>query len=322
MADNQKQFEKFLGNIQLIGDELSSLRTSRDSNRERIKKHWKDVLKRSTPTFEEQGSFEMGTVVKPISGDYDLDDGMYLQCIGDNPTEWPTTGTVQGWVVAAVKGYTREDPKRMKRCVRVPYQGGYHIDIPAYGKDSFGSTRVFKKDQAPSDFDESNPVALVDWFKERKKSHSDLRDIARFFKAWRDKRGGILTKVKSVTMTILIAEQISSNDRYDIAVRDTARNCEAYIRGGGNVSKPVAPFDCLTSGWTQDDRTAIADAFKALADRGQDAIDSESTAEGAKIWQKQFGERFPVPEDEQAGEKASSAQRTAGPAITGSGSFA
>lgn len=321
MANNQTQFKGFLGNIELVGGDLSSLRGSRDANRERIKKHWKESLKRAVPKFEEQGSFEMGTVIRPLEGDYDLDDGMYLQCIGDDPIEWPATSTVQGWVCDAVEGYTREDPKKMKRCVRVPYKGGYHIDIPAYGTDQFGTIRVFRKGQSPTEFDESNPVALVDWFKERKESHSDLRDLVRFFKAWRDKRKGALLKVKSVTMTILIAEQIRSNERYDQAVTDTARACESFIRSGGSVSKPVAPFDCLTSGWSEDDRAAIADAFKALADRGADAMAADSVRDGALIWQKQFGDRFPVPE-EQAEKGASGAFRSAAPAIAGSGSFA
>lgn len=322
MAENHKQFKGFLEKIELVGDDLTDLRKSRNANRDRITKHWKETLKRTVPTFEEQGSFEMGTVIRPITGDYDLDDGMYLNCIGDDPEKWPATSTIQGWVVDAVKGATSADPKKMKRCVRIPYKGGYHIDIPSYGTDSFGTIRVFKKDQSPTEFDESNPLALVAWFKERKESHSDLRDLVRFFKAWRDKQGGRLSKVKSVAMTILVAEQIKSSDRYDLAVRDTARSCESFIRAGGNISKPVAPFDSLSSSWTQEDRTAIADAFKNLADRGQDAIDADSIIEGAKIWQKQFGDRFPVPEEDKSSGLTSGAQRTAGPAITGSGSFA
>lgn len=321
MANNQTQFKKYLSNIELVGGDLSSLRSSRDANRERIRKHWRNVLARTVPTFEEQGSFEMGTVVRPLEGDYDLDDGMYLQCIGSDSSKWPATSTVQRWVSDAVSGYTVETPKKMKRCVRVRYKGGYHIDIPAYGIDSFGTTRVFKKDQAPTDFDESNPVALVKWFSERKQSHSNLRDLVRFFKAWRDKKKGVLSKVKSVTMTILVSEQIQSNDRYDQAVVDTARACESYIRSGGSVSKPVAPFDCLSSSWSTDDRTAIADAFKVLADSGEDAISSAKERDGALIWQRQFGDRFPVPPEE-AAKSPAGALRASAPAITGSGSFA
>lgn len=321
MADNQKQFSGFLGNIELVGNDLSSLRKSRDANRDRITKYWKDTLKRAVPTFEEQGSFEMGTVIRPLEGDYDLDDGMYLNCIGSDPAKWESTATIQGWVCKAVEGATKGDPQKRKRCVRVPYQGGYHIDIPSYGTDSFGTIRVYEKSVDPKDFVESNPTALVDWFNERKASHDDLRDLVRFFKAWRDYKKGALMKVKSVTMTILISEQIASNSRYDKAVVETARACESHIRGGGSINKPVAPFEDLTSSWTQEDRTAIADAFKAIADRGQDAIDADTVREGALIWQKQFGSRYPVPEESDS-KSGGGALRTAAPAIAGSGSFA
>lgn len=298
MPNTQTQFEQFLKNIELVGDDLANLRSSRDANRGRITKHWREVLERKLPIFEEQGSFEMGTVIRPLEGDYDLDDGMYLQCIGDDPSKWPSTSAVQGWVIDAVKGCTRDDPKRMKRCVRIPYQNNYHIDIPAYGQDHFGATRVFRKNQEPTEFDESNPLALVDWFKERKQSHSDLRDLVRFFKAWRDKQKGTLYKVKSVTMTVLVAEQIQSGDRYDQAMVNTARACENFIRCRFAIKKPVAPFDDLSSSWSEDDRSAIADAFLSLADRGTEAMSAESVRDGARIWRSQFGTRFPVPEDD------------------------
>lgn len=323
MADNQEQFKGFLSNIQLVGEGLGNLRKSRDANRDRITKHWKETLKRAVPTFEEQGSFEMGTVIRPLTGDYDLDDGMYLNCIGSKPSEWPATSTVQGWIADAVKGATREDPKKMKRCVRVPYQGGYHIDIPAYGKDEFGTVRVFKKDTSPTDFDESNPVALVKWFNERKKSHDDLRDLVRFFKAWRDYKKGALLKVKSVTMTILISEMIVSAENYADAVVATARACENHVRYGGSINKPVSPWEDLAAGWTADDREKIADAFKTLADRGADAIAAKEARDGALIWNKQFGDRFPVPEEKKSLlVAAGGAAKTAAPVITGNGSFA
>ena len=263
----------------------------------------------------------MGTVVRPIEGDYDLDDGMYLQCIGDDSAEWPATTTVQGWVCDAVKGATSQDPKKMKRCVRILYKSGYHVDIPAYGTDKLGTIRVFKKDQSPIEFDESNPLALVKWFKERKESHSDLRDLVRFFKAWRDHKKGVLLKVKSVTMTILVSEQIVSNTSYGKSVVDTARACESHIRSGASVSKPVAPFDDLTSSWTNDERTAIADMFKALADRGEDALTAETERDGALVWEKQFGKRFPVPEED-AAKAAGEALRTTNPPVVTSGKFA
>lgn len=321
MANNQKQFEGYLENIQLIGDDLADLRTSRDANRDRIKKYWKETLKRTQPVFEEQGSFEMKIVVRPISGDYDLDDGMYLKCMGTDPKNWESTETIQGWIVKAVEGYTKSDPIKKKRCVRVPYQGGYHIDIPAYGTDSFGTVRVYEKGKKTTEFDESNPMALVDWFSERKKSHSDLRDLVRYFKAWRDYKKGPLLKIKSVAMMILISEHVVSGERYDHAMRDTARACENHLRFGGKIEKPVSPFEDLTATWSDEDRTAIADAFKALADRGSDAISSDTVRDGALIWQKQFGDRYPVPAEDK--EKSSSgAMRTSTPPLVTSGNFA
>lgn len=321
MPNNHAQFKGFLENIQISTDDLTRLRKSRDANRDRVFKHWKEVLERPIPSFEEQGSFAMGTIIRPPDGeneDYDLDDGMYLNCIGDNPAAWPATATVQGWVVDAVKGYTRESPKRMKRCVRIPYQDGYHIDLPSYGINASGKTLVFKKDQAPSDFEESNPLQLVEWFEAYKNGNSNVRDFVRYFKAWRDNRQGCLLKIKSVTMTILIATRASYSYRHDQGVVETARACEAFIRSGSSILKPVAPFDDLTGSWTAEDRSNIAEAFKTLAERGDLALAADDVREGALIWQRQFGKRFPVPEDEGADAK-SAYLRTTNPPVSTSG---
>lgn len=323
MADNQKQFDEFLSNIQLVGTGLDDLRKSRDANRDRIKEYWKETLERVHPTFDEQGSFAMGTVVKPVSAeeDYDLDDGMYLNCIGEDTDEWPSTEAVQDWIKSAVEGYTRESPSKKKRCVRVPYKNGYHVDIPVYGTDESGKVRVFEQGKDASEFSESNPVDLANWFTDQCENHDDLRDLVRFFKAWRDYKGGRLKKLKSVAVTIMIAKKIASSSSNGQAVVDTASACETHIRGGGTITKPVAPYDDLTEGWSDEDREKIADAFKNLAERGLDALSAESVRDGALIWQKQFGERFPVPEEDKE-KAAAEALRTPHPQVVTSGTFA
>ena len=86
------------------------------------------------------------------------------------------------------------------------------------------------------------------------------------------------------------------------------------------ISKPVSPFDEMTKDWSEDDRKAISDAFKTLADRGGDAIAAETVRDGALIWQRQFGGRYPVPEEESKSQ--SGALRTTQPPVVAGGSYA
>ena len=133
MANTHEQFQDYLAKIRLSAAKRSGLRESRKANRNRIKKHFTEVLKRAAPKFHGQGSFMMHTNLNPIAGsnaEYDLDDGVYLQCLGTDPTEWPTAETVHGWIIDAVKSATSEPPKNKARCVRVRYAADYHIDLP------------------------------------------------------------------------------------------------------------------------------------------------------------------------------------------------
>lgn len=319
MANTEQQFKGFLDNIRLTNDDLTPLRTSRDANRERIRKYWRETLKRTVPTFEEQGSFDMGTGVKPLSGDHDIDDGVYLQCIGTDRSTWPSTATLQGWLVNAVSGATHGDPQKRKRCVRVPYKGGYHIDLPAYGTDESGKFRLFEKGKVPSDFVESNPCAFADWFREKNRVQPKTRDVVRFIKAWRNYQGGELKRLKGVAITILVANNLCAYERYDETVANTARACATYLELNRSIFDPVAPWENLTEAWTPSEMDAVIAEFKALADRGDEAIDEDTVRDAALIWKGEFGARFPVPAEEKSGEGALVLRQAP---VIGSGSYA
>jgi hypothetical protein len=87
VANCHDLFRKYLESIRLKQPKRSSLKTSRDANRERIRKHFREVLKRPVPRFHGQGSYMMHTGINPLEDEYDVDDGVY----GVNPS--PETHT-------------------------------------------------------------------------------------------------------------------------------------------------------------------------------------------------------------------------------------
>lgn len=82
MANPQKHYAKFHTNIRLGRyDEESTLREKRDL----LISTLKDELKKDPngPQFVEyfnQGSYALGTGIKPKNGDYDIDVGVLLDC--------------------------------------------------------------------------------------------------------------------------------------------------------------------------------------------------------------------------------------------------
>jgi hypothetical protein len=84
MANCDDLFQTFDENISVSSARKKTLRKSRNAIRDRIRKHFKEELKVTVPKFHGQGSYSMDTLVNPLDGcDYDIDDGVYLQHLGD-----------------------------------------------------------------------------------------------------------------------------------------------------------------------------------------------------------------------------------------------
>lgn len=314
MANTHSQFTTFLDNVRQKEDKRSTLKTSRRANREKIRKHFRETRNEPVPIFHGQGSYTMHTGTVPLNGDFDIDDGVYLQNIGTDKSQWPTADTVHGWIAEAVKNSTSTPPESRARCVRVRYADDYHVDLPVYGSDSLALTYLFEKGKEPVAAD---PKGFIDWFQAKCTINPQVRDLVRFLKAWRDYKGGAAKRLKGVSITILVASYAHQSDRYDESMKATVGAIADHLRYGGRIDKPVAPWEDLAADWTEDERKAVVAQLDNLAARGEDAIAEEDLRKAAMIWQKEFGVRFPVPDDEVAKEQRS-VLRTSSPALLGS----
>lgn len=308
MADTHQQFQTYHETIRLKKNKRDSLKASRDANRQRIRDHFKDVLKCPVPKFHEQGSYAMHTGVEPLSGDYDVDDGVYLQGLGTDRGQWPASGTVHGWIVDAVKGYTSEPPQDKARCVRVRYATDYHVDLPSYVFDANDFPQIFEKGKETY---ESDPRAFTKWWKQQVKGCPQLRQILRYLKGWRDFQKALGSTASGVALTILAVNHYVARDRDDQALVDTAAAIYWHLYLGGTVCKPVSPYEDLSARWKSTERDAFVAKLKDLKDSGQDALDEEELSVATDIWRQLLGDRFPKVE---AQDKA---KKTSAPAIIG-----
>lgn len=314
MANCSDLFVEFLQNIRLSEPKKESLRRSRDANRERIEKYFRDVLRKEIPNFHGQGSYNMHTLNNPLDDDYDIDDGVYLQGLGTDQSEWPTCDTVHGWIVEATKGYTKSPPDSRSKCVRVPYVG-YHVDLPCYACSATDVPMLFRKGGDPV---ESDPREFTKFLQNKVNAVGDqVRDDIRYLKAWRDHQGGDAQVASGVALTILAANHFIGDERQDVSFVRTVSVMHAYLSAGGKITKPVTPYENLDDGWTDSQRANYLKKLKNLRDRGNEALEEKSRAVASGIWRQLFGSRFPTVEEDQAGFLAASAVRTSRPAILG-----
>ena len=134
----------------------------------------------------------MGTGVKPIHGDYDIDVGIVFN-LGSSHHEFPQPKVVKRWVYDAVRSHTRcvswKEP-----CVTVQYQAGgepsYHVDLAVYGKDAYGRLYLSrgKEHSSKSHWEEADPQGFTRMIREcfTGEDAAQFRRIIRYLKRWKD----------------------------------------------------------------------------------------------------------------------------------------
>lgn len=298
MVDLKKEFKTFHDRIALTSAKKSTLRKARNALREKVRKYFRETLKLAIPKFQGQGSYAMVTTVNPLNGEFDIDDGVYLQHLDTgNKKEWPTPETVHRWLVQATDGHTSEKPMDKRTCVRVRYAGQYHVDLPAYGELSSDYLLVEKGDKG---WHKSDPLALTNWFRDRVKYQGEqLRRMVRFLKAWADFQSGRLGVMPSgLILTVLVSNQYSSDESDDIALANTVNNISNAIKFSFSVYNPVDISEELTARLTEAQKKRFQKAISDAADAAAEAIRIDDRHEASKIWRKQFGDRFPAVEKE------------------------
>lgn len=287
MADLNKLFVEFNDKITLSSSKKENLRTGRDALRKKIKDKFSEK-ERKNPKFCGQGSYMMKTTTNPIDGEYDLDDGVYIQGYSDKEIdEWPSTSTVHAWIKDAVDGHTSTSPVDKNTCVRVIYVNDYHIDLPAYIIKDDVAYLAHKKDG----WVVSDPKAFTDWFVGKVTENGEqLRSLVKYLKAWKEYQN---IDLKGIAVTILVGENYYSYDnRDDLSLLGTLSNIIETLDEDFKCVKPVAPNENIFDGYSETKKNSILSGLKNLRNSLQEAINKEDEKEASDIMIKCFGDRF------------------------------
>jgi len=252
MANLHSEFITFHDRVALSTGKRKSLRMARNAIRERIRKYFRENLKVTLPRFLGQGSYSMGTIANPLDGEFDIDDGVYLQHLDDN-REWPTPDTIHRWLVKATDGHTNEKPLDKRTCVRVRYAGQYHVDLPSYGQLN-GEYLLAEK--GVKGWHRSDPLSLTVWFREQVKAQGEqLRRVVRYLKAWADFQSGRRGRMPSgLILTVLAVQKFKADERDDVSLSNTATAIFYAVNPIFCVYNPVDLTEELTSRLTDEQK--------------------------------------------------------------------
>lgn len=334
MAIIQKQFEQFNENIKIKRFEQNeTLREKRDIIRDKLKDKLPAIFEAHketnlVPRFYDQGSYEMNTGVKPLDGDYDIDQGVYF----DTPTDsYPDPVVLKRRVFDALYGHTKEVQLR-RSCVTVFYQRDgediYHVDLAIYSdgsQNADGKSRLAKGKVGSSDenkfWEVSSPKELAETIRSHFADANDrkqFRRIVRYYKRWRDNNFSSAGNAKpsGIALTVLVSELLvpryidsftgNHDDLLAIEAVTTAilsRFLPCTSKETGlvvdrlEVSLPIEPWGDLLEKMSDNQMSDFKAKLEKLQASLQFAASIKSESEACKELQTRFGKDFPVPDD-------------------------
>lgn len=348
MARVQKHFDEFDKKIRLGRfSEEETLREKRNRVRSRLGSRLPEVFEAHgevnlVPEYRNQGSYEMGTGVKPLEGDFDIDQGVYF----DVATEEYDPVVLKKRIHEALDGHTAS--VRIRRpCVTVEYQSNdeplYHVDLAVYSRASAnadGKDRLaVGREHSGSDhrsWEISDPEGLSETIMGRFAStpdRSQFRRVVRYLKRWKDENfrpegnaapiGIGLTVASYDELRPRFADPVSKKPDDLLALRDLtvallgrfasvwdAEQQEWVQRL--KVSLPVEPWNDLFEQMTNRQMGEFQEKLQRLDDALASAIEAVDPVEGCEILRSVFGRDFPVPD------KHETAKKHAAPAVIGS----
>ncbi|RJQ84279.1 MAG: hypothetical protein C4519_05210 [Desulfobacteraceae bacterium] len=294
MADQHTSFGHLYDQIVPQSGKMAALAIARDAVRQRIRDHFQDVLKLPVPKFQSQGAYAMGTIIHPLSGVYDIDDGIYLQHLdAESNRDWPSPERVHVWIHTAAAGQSNEIPVNKKTCVRVPEPGGYRLDLPIYARLN---QRYLLAECGAKGWHRSDPKALVDWFSGAVKTYGEqLRRVVRFLKAWAEFQSLQYGKMPGgLILTVLTVQNFFPDERDDVAVAFTLQEIESATYPLLYLHNPRDGSEELTARMSMMQRMRFQEAVASAASDAAKAIRCASPEQAADLWRRQFGDRFPA----------------------------
>lgn len=302
--EHVQDFEEFLKNkVNLNKNRLQKLKRSTRAVTELLSRELDSYEK-----VERQGSYALGTTIKPIKGyEYDADILLYMKYNSDKePKDYINE------VYNYLKQNNNEDKiARKTRCVNINYAGDFHLDIVPCITQGQEQYICNEKD---NEFEVTDGTGYRDWFNRKTKiTHGNLKGVTRLLKYLRDHKGNF--SVKSILLTTLIGNSVyDDNDENFKNIPDTLKlisnRINSFLQSNPimpEVCNPILPRECFTRHWDQNKYKNFREKFAVYNNKIDEAFEATDHNTSVKKWRELFGENFGELRDDKEIRSASSA---------------
>ncbi|ROT94121.1 hypothetical protein EB810_13700 [Altererythrobacter sp. FM1] len=255
MFNSSKQMLAFHGDqIAILGKARTEMKNRRNSNRDRLKK---GLAKNENPQpigCHTQGSYAMHTMVQDPDLDYDIDDGAYFKAtdlVGAQGAPMSALAVRKMVCDALTDDKFKKQPEVRKNCVRVYYDAGYHVDVPAYRRiettSAWDGKVTYSYELAGPDWRISDAKNVTTWFRKVNKELSpdlgegQFRRTVRYLKKFSKSRASWKSKNPSGFAITKLAEEcfVAKLNRDDEALRDTMQAIANRLAAKKEIAHPV-----------------------------------------------------------------------------------
>lgn len=317
--------------VRLPDEERNGIFSKAKTNRDRLKN---GLEKNGDPKpigQRTQGSYAMRTMIVEPDGDYDIDDGVYFKkeaLVGAGGADKSALQTRQMVCNALQDDQFKRKPEVLKNCVRVFYNEGYHVDVPAYRhvveKNPFTGAETDFYELASADWKKSDALSVTKWFKDFNTNNcgnastngdkGQFVEVVRLLKAFARSRSSWKGKISSgFVISKLVADHWGERtNRDDQALRDVAKAIKGKLSWNQEVKHP-----CLDSNIIENGNAKAKFLFEKLEEnlKHLDVLDEWDCdhAKAMSAWDKFFDTDWFSQQPDPDGAKAL-AQKT-GPAV-------
>jgi hypothetical protein len=154
-------------------------------------------------------------------------------------------------------------------------------------------------------FELSDPKEVVEWYKAEKEKSTQLNRLVKYLKGWGDQKRNKMPS--GLAMTILAANNIKTNDRDDLALKNTLVKIQETLDDSFECVVPATPSDDLFESYDSIRKNNFLSNLDDFIKDANQAIDNEpNQLKSSKIWRKHLGNHFPFGENEDTDAKEAS----------------
>ncbi len=247
--DSAKEMTKYHNDkVRLSEEEKTKLRDYRDTNLERLSK---GLDKNGDPAYIDkisQGSYAMHTINQHPDNDYDIDVGIIFDredLKGSQGADKSALDARKMVCNAMQDDRFNTPPEVLKNCVRVYYEEGHHVDMPVYKRYKDDNGDIIQE-LASSDWEESDPEAITNWYNNAVKDKSpdtangrQMRRVTRLIKKWARSRSSWNMPSGFIISVLVDEKYIAKEGRDDEALYETLKAIRNRLSWNKKVYNPV-----------------------------------------------------------------------------------